>query len=406
MRRVYLDLIGLPPSPEEVDAFLADESPTAYERVVDDLLSRPQYGERWARHWLDVVRYGETNGYERDGAKPEAWKYRQWVIDALNQDMPYDRFVTEQLAGDEIEDSNASSQIATTMLRLGPWDDEPADPVVDRYDQLDDIIGATSAAFLGMTLRCARCHDHKFEPLLAKDYARWAAIFAPLKRPQDGRTDLARDVGPHDKVAAQHALVARLDGEKAELEQQIRTLQWQTVQQAVADGRLPLSQLAAGEAATAELAGRLSDEVLALCKELPGDALMAAGTDPSKRNDAQNKLVGQHAEKLAKLTQALAGDEQSSSLDACRRQLETVSGQYPPPLAKAYIWYEEGPQFGECHVFERGDPRSPAGEVQPGFPAILLSQPPPRRCPPSTARAAVCNWPAGWCKTTIRSRPG
>ncbi len=186
LRRVSLDLIGLPPTPEEVDAFLADDSPTAYERVVDDLLSRPQYGERWARHWLDVVRYGETNGYERDGAKPQAWKYRQWVIDALNNDMPYDRFVIEQLAGDEIEDSDAASQIATTMLRLGPWDDEPADPLADRYDQLDDIIGTTSAAFMAMTLRCARCHDHKFEPLLAKDYARWMAIFAPLKRPQEG----------------------------------------------------------------------------------------------------------------------------------------------------------------------------------------------------------------------------
>ena len=123
LRRVYLDLVGLPPTPAELDAFLADSSPTAFEKVVDDLLSRPQYGERWARHWLDVVRYAETNGYERDGLKPQAWRYRDWVVDAFNADKPFDRFLIEQLAGDEIAGSNAETQIATSMLRLGPWDD-------------------------------------------------------------------------------------------------------------------------------------------------------------------------------------------------------------------------------------------------------------------------------------------
>ncbi len=189
LRRVYLDVIGLPPTPEEVDAFLADASPTAFQKVVDNLLSRPQYGQRWARHWLDVVRYAETNGYERDGLKPQAWRYRDWVIDALNADKPYDRFVVDQLAGDEIEGSDAEMQLATTMLRLGAWDDEPADALEDRYDQLDDIVATTSAALVGLTLRCARCHDHKFEPFSQQDYARWQAIFAnaaqtPTDRPQ------------------------------------------------------------------------------------------------------------------------------------------------------------------------------------------------------------------------------
>jgi hypothetical protein len=184
LRRVYLDLIGLPPSPQEQRAFLEDTSPLAYVRVVDDLLSRPEYGERWARHWLDVVRYAESNGYERDGAKPNAWRYRDYVIDALNGDKPYDRFVTEQLAGDEMPGSNAETQIATTFLRLGTWDDEPADFLVDRYDQLDDVLGTTATAFLGLTLRCARCHDHKFEPFSQQDYYRMLAVFEPLKRPQ------------------------------------------------------------------------------------------------------------------------------------------------------------------------------------------------------------------------------
>jgi hypothetical protein len=195
LRRVYLDLIGLPPTPQEQDAFLADTRPDAFARVVDGLLARPEYGERWARHWLDVVRYGETNGYERDGNKPSAWRYRDYVIDAFNTDKPYDRFLTEQLAGDEIEGSNAETQIATTFMRLGTWDDEPAEPMMDRYDQLDDVLGTTAAAFMGVTLRCARCHDHKFDPFSQVDYYRMLAVFEPLKRPQNGRKDLDRPVG-------------------------------------------------------------------------------------------------------------------------------------------------------------------------------------------------------------------
>jgi hypothetical protein len=202
LRRVYLDLIGLPPTPEEQRAFLADESPDAFAKVVDDLLARPQYGERWGRHWLDVARYAETNGYERDGAKPSAWRYRDYVIDSLNRDKPYARFLTEQLAGDEIEGSNAETQVATTFLRLGTWDDEPADPKVDRYDQLDDVLGTTATAFLGLTLRCARCHDHKFEPFAQADYYKMLAVFEPLQRPQLARRDLDVPVGtPGERLA-------------------------------------------------------------------------------------------------------------------------------------------------------------------------------------------------------------
>jgi hypothetical protein len=201
LRRVYLDLIGLPPTPEEQRAFLADDRPDAFARVVDDLLARPEYGERWARHWLDVARYAETNGYERDGAKPSAWRYRDCVIDAFNKDKPYDRFVTEQLAGDEIDDTNAETQIATTFLRLGTWDDEPAEPMMDRYDQLDDVLGTTASAFLGITLRCARCHDHKFEPFSQEDYYRMLAVFEPLNRPQRKRADLTRPVGTPEQLA-------------------------------------------------------------------------------------------------------------------------------------------------------------------------------------------------------------
>ena len=159
------------------------------------------------------MRYAETNGYERDGAKPNAWRYRDYVIDALNRDKPYDRFLTEQLAGDEIDGSDATAQIATTFLRLGTWDDEPAEPKVDRYDQLDDVLGTAATAFLGITLRCARCHDHKFEPFSQVDYYRMLAVFEPLKRPQEDRTELDRPVGTEAELAAYHAGLRQADAE-------------------------------------------------------------------------------------------------------------------------------------------------------------------------------------------------
>ncbi|HEU4754357.1 MAG TPA: DUF1549 domain-containing protein, partial [Armatimonadota bacterium] len=176
-RRVYFDLTGLPPSPEAVQAFLADRRPDAYERLVDRLLASPQYGERWARYWLDLVRYADSNGYERDAEKPNSWKYRDYVIASLNADKPYDRFVTEQLAGDELPDRSEETVAATGFLRLGTWDDEPNDPLDYRYERLDDLVHATSTAFLGLTVKCARCHDHKFDPIPQKDYYAFAAAF-------------------------------------------------------------------------------------------------------------------------------------------------------------------------------------------------------------------------------------
>jgi hypothetical protein len=190
LRRLYLDLVGLPPTPAEQEAFLQDSSPDALRRVVEALLSRPGHGERWGRHWLDLVRYADTNGYERDGNKPSVWRYRDYVIQALNSDKPYDRFILEQLAGDELADASPETLIGTGYARLGPWDDEPADPKTDHFDQLDDIVSTTAQVFLGMTLGCARCHNHKFEALTAHDYYRMVAVFHGLTRPQNGRTEL------------------------------------------------------------------------------------------------------------------------------------------------------------------------------------------------------------------------
>ena len=172
--------------------------------MVDDLLARPAYGERWARHWLDLVRYAESNGYERDATKPFAWRYRDYVIRAFNADKPFDRFVLEQIAGDELPEGDHTPEnlIATGYYRLGPWDDEPADPKQDRYDQLDDLVNTTSEVFLGLTLGCARCHNHKFEPLSMHDYYRMVAIFEPLQRPANGRTERTLPIGTREQIAA------------------------------------------------------------------------------------------------------------------------------------------------------------------------------------------------------------
>jgi hypothetical protein len=176
-RRVYLDLIGLPPTAEEIDAFVKNPSNDAYARLVDHLLDSPHYGERWARHWLDVVRFAETSGYERDQEKPFAWKYRDWVVQVLNEDLPYDQFIVAQLAGDELENRSEQSTIATGFLRLGTWNDEPNDPQDYKYERLEDLVHATASAFLGLTVKCARCHDHKFDPIPQVDYYRMAAAF-------------------------------------------------------------------------------------------------------------------------------------------------------------------------------------------------------------------------------------
>jgi mono/diheme cytochrome c family protein len=181
MRRAYYDLTGLPPTPTAVDDFLADQTPDAYEKLVDRLLASPQYGERWARHWLDAVRYAETNSFERDGAKPHAWRYRDYVIRSLNSDKPYDQFIREQLAGDEMSPVTPERLIATGFYRLGLWDDEPADRLQAQFDALDDLVTTTGQVFLGLTVNCARCHDHKIDPIPQRDYYRLLAFFHGVK---------------------------------------------------------------------------------------------------------------------------------------------------------------------------------------------------------------------------------
>ncbi len=187
IRRVTFDLTGLPPSPEAVDAFLADEAPDAYERLVDRLLASPQYGQRWARHWLDLVRYADSDGYRSDAYRPNAWRYRDYVVRAFNGDKPYDRFLTEQLAGDELDPDDPELRVATGYFRLGPYEYNQRDVPGQWAAILNDITDVTGEVFLGLSIGCARCHDHKFDPILQKDYYRLQAFFTPLL-PRDDLT--------------------------------------------------------------------------------------------------------------------------------------------------------------------------------------------------------------------------
>ncbi|MBZ2180291.1 MAG: DUF1549 domain-containing protein [Acidobacteria bacterium] len=180
IRRVTYDLHGLPPTPEEIAAFVRDKAPDAYERLVDRLLASPRYGEQWARHWLDVVRFAESDGYEYDTHRPDAFRYRDYVIESLNTDKPYDQFLREQLAGDEMDPANNTYLIASGFNRLGPLRKNAGNQNVasSRTEVLTEMTNIVGAAMLGMTMGCARCHDHKFDPIRQSDYYRLQGYFA------------------------------------------------------------------------------------------------------------------------------------------------------------------------------------------------------------------------------------
>src|SRR5687767_4502551 len=190
LRRVTLDLIGLPPQPGEIDAFIKSRDPLAYEKAVDRLLASPQYGERWARHWLDTVHFAETHGYDKDKVRTNAWPYRDYVIRSFNEDKPYSRFVLEQLAGDVLFPGDTNGIIALGFIAAGPWDlvghvelaESKMDGLIARYNDRDDMVMTTMGTFQSLTVHCARCHDHKFDPISQEDYYRLQAVFAGVDR--------------------------------------------------------------------------------------------------------------------------------------------------------------------------------------------------------------------------------
>lgn len=362
LRRVHLDLVGLPPTLAEQDAFRGDSSAEALDRVIDILLARPGYGERWGRHWLDLVRFAETNGYERDGVKPHVWRYRDYVIRSFNDDKPYDRFIVEQLAGDELSDASSDTVIALGYYRLGPWDDEPADPVEDRFDQLDDMVSTTSQVFMGLTLGCARCHNHKFEPLTTLDYYRMVATFNTLQRLQAGRADLDAPAGNRDQLAAQ----AERDRRIGEFQKQATALREPVASELLKSGRT----------------------------KLPADAVAAFLTEPGKRSPPQKKLVEQHRKPFdEEVTAALPADSKTrvAEIDT---QVARLRAEIPD-LPRAYFVHEPSPTPPATHVLLRGKATRPGMRVDAGVPAVLAVQQPAYPLPgthTSGKRFTFANW--------------
>ena len=216
IRRAYLDVLGLPPSPAEVEAFVNDRSPDAWPKLVDRLLASSQYGERWARHWLDLVRYADSGGFEFDRDRAEVWRYRDYVVKAFNSDKPYEDFVREQIAGDEYAPGSNEAMVATGFLRLGPEGGGGGER--GRQDALEDLVATTTLTFTGLTVACARCHNHKFDPIPQKDYYRIQAVFYST-RPADHPLVPAHEVDAHRAETARiEATVKPLQQAKRELE--------------------------------------------------------------------------------------------------------------------------------------------------------------------------------------------
>jgi hypothetical protein len=257
IRRLSFDLRGLPPAPEEIKAFLEDSRPDAYERLVDKLLSSPHYGEQWARHWLDVVRYAESEGFERDWLRDHAWPYRDYVIRSFNEDKPYTLFAKEQIAGDVLKPATRDGITATSLLVLGPYDAVgltsavPQEREMVRADQLEEMLGVVSQTFLGLTVNCARCHDHKFDPIPQKDYYRLKAVFEGVWQPTvgeelkaDGRPVLTPDEYRiwSDKVMGARDRVATIEASLGELHRAARRTIVQAKGVARAAGPEPVAQ--------------------------------------------------------------------------------------------------------------------------------------------------------------------
>jgi hypothetical protein len=319
IRRAYYDMIGLPPSPEAERAFLADRSPGAWETVVDRLLASLQYGEKWGRHWLDLVHFAETNSYERDGVKPNAWRYRDYVIDSFNRDKPYDRFVIEQLAGDELPGRTPERLIATGYYRLGIWDDEPSDREQALYDDLDDVVSTTGQTFLGLTVGCARCHDHKLDPIPQKDYYRMLAFFAGVNRYGQ---QCQRPIAPEAAQRQYRAAVAAY-------EEKVRR----------------------NEAAITAIEKRVRED------------LTPAETEDWQHEENHPRLVKLRVPKL--LAQA-----EFDQYQALLEEKKSLARSQPPALESALAVTEE-PQPRPTHVLLRGSAHAEADLVQPGFPSVL-----------------------------------
>jgi hypothetical protein len=340
IRRVTFDLTGLPPTPEEIDAFLKDESPNAYEKLIDRLLASPAYGERWGRHWLDLARYADTNGYEFDEPRPDAWRYRDYVIRSFNADKPYDRFILEQLAGVEAFPGDHDALVATGFNLLGPDMTDAADQAQRRLNTLTDMTDTAGLVFLGLTVTCARCHDHKFEPIPQTDYFRLQAFFAPAEFHRDLSVATPEEQKAHEAADREYqALTKPLRDESAALEGPVRQ--------------------------------RLFEAKLA---KLSPEAQAAHRTPAEKRTGGEQEVVAETERRVtvtaAEVAKAITAEDRSK-LAELQKKLKEFDGKKPAPLPVAMGLIDHPGPPSKTHLLERGELANKGAEVEPGFPAVL-----------------------------------
>jgi hypothetical protein len=327
VRRVTLDLTGLPP---------LGDVPQDYGALVESLLASPRYGERWGRHWLDLARYAETDGFEHDAVRPHSWRYRDYVIRAFNEDKPFDRFVKEQIAGDELWPGDPQALVATGFNLLGPDMVDSSDQAQRRLNTLSDMTDVTASVFLGLTLGCARCHDHKFEPLSQKDYYRLMAFFTPaaFKRETPVPT-------PEERAACE----AELDRQKAD------------------PRRRELAELEAP--ARARVRGRKSQKL--------NDEMRAALATPEERRTVEQANLVLEIEPMLEISEKELLAELPAEQRARRKELAAGLPK-PPQLPKAMTLAAGKP--AKTHVLHRGEYSQPGEEVSAGFPEVLGAAPP------------------------------
>ena len=366
IRRLKFDLTGLPPTAEEVETFRADPKPDAYDRLVDRLLASPQYGERWARPWLDLARYADSDGFKNDKARPNAWRYRDWVVQALNDDLPYDRFLALQLAGDEIEPGDRDAFIATGFNRNWPFEDNNMVPGLNKQLILDDMTDTTTAVVLGLTVACARCHDHKYDAISQRDYYRVQALFAATQAKDDYVIAPAEDQALQASIEAEHD--ARVDHLRRRIE---------AIEQPYA----------------AEI---LKDKIA----KLPAEVREAFEADPVARSTEQEDLVKKHAKQMtvdAKKMMAALPEEARSGWQGRKKEMEALLADSPTPLPMASGMADVGASPEPVRLLRKGNFANPGEAIEPGFLSVFGSTTLPRSeigTPPSTTgrRKAFADW--------------
>ena len=402
VRRVTLDLIGLLPTPEETAAFVENPTPDAWEHLIERLLASPHYGERWGRHWLDVARYADSSGYEQDYDRPNAWRYRDYVIDAFNNDKAFDRFIVEQIAGDELDDVSHETRIATGFLRAGPRvlfreKDNPE----RRHEYLDDVIATLGRGVLGLTVHCARCHDHKFDPILQRDYYRMqASIFGyvetevPLLSDEDAEEYRLKKAALEQRVNAIRDQIAAIEAPYRERLQavQIREKFPENVQLAFFKSE---DQRSAGEAL---LVTQVQSVVVP--PELVDRALTAVDkAQVSLLNEKLAALLEQRAEQPPMAEIVTDGDYRFTPDGQGDDVIACPACRVPPDEPGSFL-YQEGQgryQVPPSYLLIRGDPGSPGSRMAPGFVTVATYGNPETEIPrpdgrTSGRRLALAQW--------------